>query len=225
MAKAQAVSIAFIIQTYTMKYFATILLAALVLSCGNNNGGTTAPVADNKTTATTAPETASEATSRGADPAPAASFTCQLNGQAWKAGNIFNGHLFYAKGISAMFGGNPYMMLAFRAVDNPDNRQLTISFKNFQGKTGVYAKEKIEVMLSGAASGEAQKSEMQGHKVPGQNTDFTVELTDWKPVKDDEALVSGKVQGTLKGIFGTPDVKIEGGSFANVPVKVFNEKY
>jgi hypothetical protein len=199
----------------------TIALLAILTACGGSNQ----QKEKDALPASGQPAAAEGPTASKLVDAPTATFTGLLNGKEWKGGNIYNGHLYYAKGIAQMYGGKPYMMLSFRATDAPDNRQLNISFMNFEGKPGVYSKEKLEVMLSGAASGEAQQSEMQGHKVPAQATDFTVELTEWKQSKDDEVLVSGKVQGTLKGVFGSPAVKIENGTFSNVAVKMFNEKY
>jgi hypothetical protein len=206
-----------------MKRLTAIAMLAVFTACGGNSQ----PKEKEAPATSGQPAAAAEAptATKSPDAAPTASFTCLLNGKEWNGRDIFNGHLYYAKGIAQMYGGKPYMMLSFRATDAPDNRQLNISFMDFQGKPGVYSKEKLEVLLSGAASGEAQQSEMQGHKVPGQATDFTVELTEWKQSKGDEVLVSGKVQGTLKGVFGSPAVKIENGTFSNVAVKMFNEKY
>jgi hypothetical protein len=204
-----------------MKYFLTAIATVLIVACGNNNNAS--QPASTSATPATSPVAEEKNSEKPAE--VAATLTCQLNGREWKGGNIYSGNLYYPKGISRMFNGKPYMMLSFRATMPPDNRQLTISFANFQGKTGTYAKEALEVLLSGAASGEAQKAELQGHKVPRQSTNFTVEITDWKVTGADEVIISGKLSGTLKGSLGSPDVTIENGQFNNVAIKIYPDKY
>lgn len=204
-----------------MKYLLTAVLMGLLAACGNNSGNNNSkPVASSEM-----PETVdTQDMARTSAPEPVPTLTCQLNGREWKGANVYNGHLYYVQGIKGMYGGKPYMVLSFKAATAPDNRQLTISFYNFQGKAGVYAKDAVEVLLSGAASGEAQKSELQGHKVPGQNTNFTVAITAWKPNGSNEAIISGKLSGLLKGVLGSSNVEIENGQFTDVAVKIFNDK-
>jgi hypothetical protein len=200
-----------------MKYVTLCLVAAsLFFSCGNNS---TAPAPANDAVK----ETASTATPPAA--AKAAELTCTINGKQWKGNAAAGGQLYYAKGITGMYGGLPYMSLAFSAMDAPDNRQLTISFKNFPGKTSVYNNDKVEVLLSGSSTGDAKKSELQGHKPPAQATDFSINITEWKAVTAGEVVISGTLKGTLKGIFDAPDAKIENGVFSNVKIIVYNEKY
>jgi hypothetical protein len=211
-----------------MRHLLTIALAGLLTACGNNSSNSNAnnnsqPAAGGGTAVSNDSPVVAKTSS--AESAATATLTCQLNGREWKGGDIYNGHLYYVKGITRMYGGKPHMLLSFRATMAPDNRQLTISFNNFQGKTGLYAKEALEVLLSGSDTGDAQKSELQGHKVPGKNTNFSVELTGWKSTRADEAIISGKLSGTLKGVLGSPDVKIENGVFSDVKVKLYNEKY
>ncbi len=203
-----------------MKYVTAFLAAAtLFLSCGNNS--TTNPSGSDTTT-----KTASTVTTP-ASPAVAkmGELTCKLNGKDWKAVAGAGGQLYYAKGITGMYGGLPYMSLAFTAADAPDNRQLTIAFKNFPGKTGVYNKEKVEVLLSGSSTGDAKKSELQGHKIPAQATDFSITISDWKITTATEIVASGTLSGTLKGLFDAPDVKIENGVFSNLKIILYSDKY
>jgi hypothetical protein len=203
-----------------MKYVTSILAAAsLFFSCGNNS---TATSSGNETMK----ETASTATVQAPPAAPkTAELSCKLNGKDWKGVAGAGGQLYYAKGITGMYGGLPYCSLAFSAADAPDNRQLTIAFKNFPGKTGVYNKEKVEVLLSGSATGDAKKSELQGHKIPAQATDFSIAISDWKVTTANEIVASGTLSGTLKGVFDAPDVKIENGVFSNVKIILYSEKY
>ncbi len=203
-----------------MKCVTSCLAAAcLLFSCGNNS-----------TPASSGTEAVKESASAKATPAsPEAAKTAVLaftiNGKEWKGNAAVGGQLYYAKGITGMYGGLPYMSLAFSAMDAPDNRQLTISFKNFPGKTGVYNKDKVEVLLSGSPTGDAKKAELQGHKLPAQATDFTITISDWKVTTATEIVASGTLSGTLKGVFDAPDVKIENGVFSNLKIILYNEKY
>jgi hypothetical protein len=199
-----------------------IVLAAIVMlavAC-HNNGTVT-----DKTAPSSGAAIDTGSVDRGATAPASPQLYCTLNGKEWEAMAVVGGQLFYANGLAAMYNGQPYLTLTFRAIEAPDNRQLTISFKNFPAKPGVYAKDKIEVLLSGAASGEAQQAETQGHRPPLQTADFSVELTEWKALGANEAIVAGKIKGTLKGLMGAPDTKIANGSFGNVVVKIVNEKH
>jgi hypothetical protein len=203
-----------------MKYVTYILTAAsLFCSCSNNS---TVPSPGSEATKETA-----SATTAPAPPtvAKTAELTCTLNGKAWKGSAGAGGQLYYAKGITGMYGGLPYMSLSFSAMEAPDNRQLTIAFKNFPGKTGVYNKEKVEVLLSGSSTGDAKKAELQGHKIPAQATDFSITISDWKVTTATEIVASGTLSGTLKGVFDAPDVKIENGVFSNLKIILYSEKY
>ncbi len=204
-----------------MKYLTTILAAlSLLVSCGNNSTAKE-PGRDAVPPPTTTPETATAPP----EAAKTAHLTCTLNGKAWKGNAAVGGQLYYAKGITGMYGGLPYCSLAFSSTDAPDNRQMTIAFKNFPGKTGVYNKDKLEVLLSGSATGDVKKAELQGHKIPAQATDFSLTISDWKVTKATEVVISGTLSGTLKGVFDAPDVKIENGVFTDVKIIVYNEKY
>jgi hypothetical protein len=202
-----------------MKYVTFILAAGLFFSCGNNGAAPSSGSEAIKETAATATTPAPSAVAKTAE------LTCKLNGKDWKGVAGAGGQLYYAKGITGMYGGLPYCSLAFSAAEAPDNRQLTISFKNFPGKTGVYNKEKVEVLLSGSATGDAKKAELQGHKIPAQATDFSITISDWKVTTATEIVASGTLSGTLKGVFDAPDVKIENGAFSNVKIILYSEKY
>jgi hypothetical protein len=203
-----------------MKYVTSILAASLLFSCGNNSTATSSgSEAAIKETAAAATTPAPPAVAKTAE------LTCKLNGKEWKGVAGAGGQLYYAKGITGMYGGLPYMSIAFSATESPDNRQLTISFKNFPGKTGMYNKEKVEVLLSGSPTGDAKKAELQGHKIPAQATDFSITISDWKMTTATEIVASGTLSGTLKGVFDAPDVKIENGVFTNLKIILYSEKY
>jgi hypothetical protein len=201
-----------------MKYVASILTAALFFSCGNNSTVTSSGSGSVK-------DTASAAVQAPIAVAKTAELTCAINGKEWKGSGNAGGQLYYAKGITGMYGGLPYMIIAFSAADAPDNRQLTISFKNFPGKTGVYNKDKLEVLLSGSSTGDPKKSELQGHKMPAQATDFSLTINEWKQITATEVVASGTLGGSLKGVFDAPDVKIENGIFSDLKIRLYSEKY
>lgn len=200
-----------------MKHIVAITIGLLAVACHNNGTATdkTAPLPHTDVDTVDA--------DRGATAPAKPHLHCTLNGKEWKALATTGGQLFYTKGLAAMYNGQPYLTLTFKATEAPDNRQLTISFKNFPGKVGLFAKDKIEVLLNGAASGEAQQTESQGHRSPLQTADFSVELTEWKILGANEAIVAGKIKGTLKGLMGAADTKITNGYFRNVAVKIINE--
>lgn len=151
--------------------------------------------------------------------------TCQVDGISWAGSGYSNSHLHYAAGIRNMFGGKPYLILAFQSTNQPDNRQLTFTLLGFTGEKGTYTGKTIEILFSGSATGNNEQSVLQGHKIPAQTTDFSVEITAYKPTSDESALISGKFNGTLKGILGAPSVTIQNGEFQNVTVKVFQQAY
>jgi hypothetical protein len=115
--------------------------------------------------------------------------------------------------------------LAFRSITAPDDRQLTLKIGDFAGKTGKFDKGNIEVLFSGSEDGDTKKSLLFGCKSPATVTDFAIDITAWTAVSDDEALVSGRFSGTLKGIMVSGSLKTENGQFSNVKVKVYNDKY
>jgi hypothetical protein len=171
--------------------------------------------------AATAPAT--EATPTKAD------FTAKVNGKAWSGTGFFNSALFYAKGNSYAGTEKPLLVLAFKTNQSPDNRQLNIHVKGFEAKTGVLPISTLEITLSGAESGKATESQIASNYKDGNatmaHTPFMVEITEWKSVSADEAIISGKVSGKLYRTFSKENDVLENGSFSNVRVKVFNEKY
>jgi hypothetical protein len=199
--------------------FICLAAVSICLSCGSNGNGTSSGT-----------DTTQKTAGFSADPAPEpavkpAALTCLIDGKEWKGASVPGGQLYYAKGITGMYDGLPYLGIAFSSAEAPDDRQLTISFKNFPGKMGVYNKEEVEALLSGSVTGDVKKAMLQGHKMPAQATDFSVVISEWKPVTATEVVVSGTISGTLRGVFDAPDVRIENGSFSNLKVRLYSEKY
>ncbi len=153
-----------------------------------------------------------------------AELTCNINGKEWKAKAFAHSSSFFVKGVNKMYDGEPYLGLAFVAITKPDGRQINFAIKNFAGKTGKIQDKDLEVLLSGSANGDVKGGEMQGFKMNTQNINFTVEITAYKPTSINEALISGKFSGTLKGLLLSKDIKVENGTFTNVKIEVFNDK-
>lgn len=161
-------------------------------------------------------------------PAPVVDFTCLLDGNDWSAGSFFHSALYYQGGIKMLDpSGAPYLQLAFKATNAPDNRQLTIAIRNYKGGLGTYPG--MEVLLSGSADGVAENVQMCGYQdnptYPDQKTNFVFEITDFTRVSDEIAYISGNCHGKLKGIMGSPDVQVMNGSFQKVEVRVFTQGF
>lgn len=199
------------------------VLAIAFASCGEkkeNGGDSTANHA-----AGTSHDTVAKATTASEPEGLPTEFTGTFNGKEWKGGGYPNSHLYYVQGIKQMYEGKPYLMLAFKAVQGPDNRQLTIAMKDYAGKTGVVDYKNLEILLSGAESGKAEEAAMVGNGTSDKRIPITIEITKFEKTSDTEALISGKMNGELKGMLGSKDVKIENGVFNDVKVKVFPDKY
>lgn len=153
--------------------------------------------------------------------------TANLNGSTWSANG--GSSLFYEGGNSMIDKtGKPYFMLSFLSANAPDNRNLTLQFKDFKPVVGKI-KSNMQVLLAGHSSGEAKKSETAGYQVnpqfPEQMTNFAVEVTKWERISKDKAIISGKFSGKLKGIMNSADVSCQNGVFKDVEVVCYTGKY
>lgn len=202
------------------------LLAASVFSACSGKSEPAAPPPASEASAPANPVPAALPAAAPSAPAPApAELSAQLNGKSWKASGFFHSHLFYSKGIARMNEGKPFLMLAFKSANAPDNRQVNFQVIEFKEQVGLVDAQSLEISLSGAEDGQSTSSAMQGNGTKDSRTPFSFEVTEWKRLSPDEAVISGKFSGTLKGFFGSPDASFQDGSFSNVKVKVFNDKY
>lgn len=155
-------------------------------------------------------------------------FTAQIDGAAWSGNGFYNSHLFYKKGVKQVNNGKPVLMLAFKATQAPDDRQLTIVITTGDAKPGVYAGEQIELLMSGSPTGDKKNPEMYGHKYPDyRGSNLKIEITSYKENGNGTATMSGKISGSLKRSLGSPkqEIVITNGSFENVTVTVYTGKY
>lgn len=150
---------------------------------------------------------------------------CLFNDTKWTGAVFFNSCLFYAKGLSDMNCNKPYLMLGFKATDSPDNRQLLFTVCGFEAKIGKIDAENIEVALSGAESGDNKLAEIAGYKSGTPGTSFSLEITKYEKIAEDEALISGRYSGVVGGALSSKPIKITSGVFTDVSLRVFNTKY
>lgn len=173
-----------------------------------------------------APVPASQANTKSTD----GLLTAQIDGAAWTGNGFNNSHLFYKGGVKQFNNGKPSLLLTFKAVNGPDNRQLNIVLSTADAKPGIYSGDQIELLLSGSAIGDEKKPELYGHKFPetiGRN--LKVEISSYRENGNGTATVSGKISGFLKRPLvmaaETEELRIENGVFNNVLVTVFAGKY
>jgi hypothetical protein len=151
-----------------------------------------------------------------------------LNGKPWSADVTYQGALYYAAGVK-MFdkSGKPYMQLAFKSNTAPDDRQLTISIRDFSGTTGKVEKTTMEVLLSGSSVGDTKNPEMSGYKnLPEYaSSDFSLNITKWETQADGSVIMDAEFSGELKGVLGSKNSTFSNGKAENVKVTVYNDPY
>ncbi|WP_421800038.1 hypothetical protein [Haliscomenobacter sp.] len=172
-----------------------------------------------------APVPASQANTKSTD----GLFMAQIDGAAWTGNGFANSHLFYKGGVKQFNDGKPSLMLTFKAVNGPDNRQLNVLLTTADAKPGIYSGEQIELLLSGSPLGDEKNSELYGHKYPdSQGRNLKVEISSYRENGNGTATISGKISGFLSrplGMAKKSELSIENGVFNNVVVTVYNGKY
>ena len=149
--------------------------------------------------------------------------TATVDGISWSGAGFPNSHLFYAKGMQGAFDGKPFMVLAFRASQPPDNREFTLSIVGWAEMPGVIDPKSFELIFSGAASGKGEESQIYnnfGTDAPP----LRLEITKWEATGD-TATTSGTLSGTLKCRSGAPDSVFEHATFTDVRVTVYRDAY
>jgi hypothetical protein len=156
-------------------------------------------------------------------------FTAKINGVAWSGNGFANSHLFYKGGVKQVNKGKPTMVLTFKSVQSPDNRQLNVILTTADAKPGVYTGEQIELLFSGSSVGDSKDPELYGHKYPDtQGRNLKVEISSYQENANGTAMISGKISGFLTrplGLAKKTELSIENGVFNNVVVTVFTGKY
>lgn len=151
-----------------------------------------------------------------------------LNDKPWTGSITYQGALFYKGGVKMLdASGKPYFQLAFKSTLLPDDRQFTISVRNFSGAVGAVPTNAMEVLLSGSETGDSKKSEMIGYKPDPNYANYSVDLsiTKWEMTSADVALMSATFAAKLKGVMGSPDAKVTDGKIENVQVTVYTKPY
>jgi hypothetical protein len=172
-----------------------------------------------------APVPASQANTKSTDGV----FTAKIDGVAWSGNGFANSHLFYKGGVKQFNNGKPSMMLTFKSMQSPDNRQLNVVLTTADAKPGVYSGEQIELLLSGSPIGDEKNAELYGHKYPEtQGRNLKVEISSYRENGNGTATISGKISGFLSrplGMAKKTELSIENGVFNNVVVTVYTGKY
>ncbi|MCP9763549.1 hypothetical protein [Lacihabitans soyangensis] len=155
-------------------------------------------------------------------------FKSTLDGKPFRGKVTYKGASYWRKGVKNLLE-KPYLQLQFRAVDEPDDRNLTIQIFYPKESVAKYTAKDMEVNFSGTADGNTTNTEMYGFVNGKGNTDFSLEITKWQKISSKKAIISGKISGELKEVklLGTPKLKhrFSDGIFENVEVEVFNEVY
>lgn len=149
-----------------------------------------------------------------------------LNGKPWTGAITYQGALLYKGGLKMMDpSGKPYMQLAFISNQKPDDRQFTITIKDFPSSVGVIQSTGIEILLSGSETGDSKKSEMIGYKADYTNYSVELNITKWEFTSADIAVMSATFAAKLKGVMGSPDATVADGKLENISVTVYKDPY
>ena len=199
------------------KIISYTIIAIFVTACGSSTS--------EKKVDTPTESSQSDIIETGPTPTTPASSTPEItmlfNGAEWQGAGFYASHLYYAKGLTGMYNEQPHLMLSFKGIKTPDDRQLSLSLIGFTGATGKFTREKLAAGFTGSATGDATNPDMFSNKSFDTYSDLSVEITGYSVINKDEAEVDGMVSGS----FTKENTKIENGKFTGVKVKVFNEKY
>jgi hypothetical protein len=161
---------------------------------------------------------------------------CIVDGKEWKGSAFTNSCLFYENGNAFFKEKKPLLILAFMSNQDPDARQMNITIKNFQGKTGTLEKEKFEMVISGSIDGNKDNAQFLSNWTDGlansSKTKFQLEITKWE-IQGDYIIISGNFLGLLyytnllKGLTKekSKSVEVMNGRFENVKVNYYKESY
>ncbi|MCU0438250.1 MAG: hypothetical protein MUC49_10050 [Raineya sp.] len=143
-------------------------------------------------------------------------FKGTFDGKSWQGKTFFNSCLYYKKGVSVYKDKPSVFILAFKSTQDA-TEQININIYG-EIKATEYQNDKIEVLWSSS-------KQMYGYKYPDKN--LKVIITSYQEKDANTAIVSGKIVGKLKrSLCPTckPEIDIDG-TFENITVKTFNEKY
>jgi len=154
--------------------------------------------------------------------------TANIDGKPWNAAVVYQGALFYEKGISMMDkSGNPFLQLAFKVAQSPDNRRLTLQIRNFQPNNEKIAPSQLEVLLSGSEIGDVKNPSIFGFNNTSVYTNYSFEMRvlSWKRISADKALLSATFTAKLKGVLEKKEITITNGKIEGLEVMIFTDKF
>jgi len=155
---------------------------------------------------------------------------CMMDGKEWKGNNYYKSSTYFPKGNPLVKTTKPYLILSFKAAQSPDDRQLTLIYKEAKPGVGILDKQHYELVLSGSKDGIPENACLISNWKDGaantQKTDFHFEITKFED-KGDHIMLSAKYSGKLfglnlfKGLIGAScqDVMIKDGVINNLKVE------
>lgn len=152
-------------------------------------------------------------------------FTSVLDGKTWNAISVTT-NTFYKKGLAKMYDEKPFLLLSFKAAVAPDERHLDIVLITNNPKPGKYTLADMQILLSGSPVGDKKKDELFGYKYPQTSAgNVVLEITSYKESGNGTAVISGKISGPLRKVFGIGSKKMENGVFTDVKIYVEKERH
>jgi hypothetical protein len=159
--------------------------------------------------------------------AQSVNFKTNLDGKPFRGIVTYKGASYWRKGVKRYIE-KPFLQLQFRCVDAPDDRLLTLQIFNPKESLAKYGVADMEVNFSGTVDGVKEHTTIFGFVNGKADTQFNVEITQWKKVGNDKAIISGKINGDLREVKILGKAKainqFENGVFENIEVEIFNEQ-
>jgi hypothetical protein len=159
------------------------------------------------------------------------STTCMLNGKKWHGVNFYKSASYFPTGSALLKMEKPLIILAFKAADLPDNRQLTFQIVNQALKVGKVPYDTFEAGISGSEEGKPEKDCLTSNWKDGQantiHTPFNLQITKAEKLNN-HYIVSGIYEGKLYGfnlfekMIGKMcgDIALFNGKFENIEVEI-----
>lgn len=153
-------------------------------------------------------------------------FIATLDSKPFKATVTYKGATLWRKGVKNFAYNKPYLLLQFGSIISPDDRIISIQLFNPKEMPAKYGVKDLEINFSGAIDGKKENTTLYGFVNGKADTDFTVEITQWKVVSGTKAVISGKVYGELREIkilgIAKKVNKFENGTFESIEVEIMN---
>lgn len=151
-----------------------------------------------------------------------------LDGAAFKANVTYKGASLWRKGLKGMYNDRPYLQLQFNSTDAVDNRIFTILILNPKEDVATYSEKDMEINFSGSKDGNKDHTTIYGFVNGKAKKSFTMQITQWKKVSANKAIISGTFSGDIQEVTlfgnGKKTNSFKEGKFTNVEVEVFSKQ-